>query len=263
MNRTDELKRFIEYDYENDGVIEPEKRAQDLLTRLEDIIAAFTPAVIVKAGVGSGTLLAGIAKAGDAYIVVVEPSMKVISSFMQEHGQDDGIDRVHFINGEFNDFPVDYYAADLLVSIDNFDFIESGRALDEFRRALQFEGLLFIGTVIIEKDDIEGVYDDFIRTLFPLHNDYYLEQDLKTFMELNEFSFVRGSSTSYEADLGRRMSYFSAFTGRDTSAPSEFLNGHSKDFERLYSLSGDSISEPYFTGVFRRIKPDKDGSLKV
>ncbi|OHD68677.1 MAG: hypothetical protein A2W19_12720 [Spirochaetes bacterium RBG_16_49_21] len=255
MSRLAEIVAFIEHDYQKKAVIEPEKRLDKLRDSLFDIVKTYHPGVIVKAGLGSGRLLYDLAKNSGAYIVVVEPSLGTIREFSSLHKDDPACEKIRFINGEFNAFPIDYYAADLLICIDYLDFLESGRVVDEFRRALQFDGILFIASVVLHDDDLEGAYDDFMKKAFPLHNDYYLREDLKTFMDLNELTFVKGSLEHYSADLSGMVDYFSGLFPDTGENPLIQIEEQKNKFTELYKLEGSVISEPYYIGVFARRKP--------
>ena len=230
MSRLNEIISFIQYDFPNRVVIEPEKRSAKLRESLLDVIATYNPGVIVKAGLGSGHLLYELAKNSSAYIVVVEPSFEIIKEFSARHADDPVMGKIHLINGEFNEFPIDYYAADLLISVDNLDFLESGRVVDEFRRALQFDGVLFMAGTVLFDDDIEGIYDDFMKAAFPLHNDFYLRDDLKTVMTLNEFKFVKGSIDYYPVDLFLLANYFNALYQKGAEGPLTILEENQEDF---------------------------------
>lgn len=255
--RLTDIISFIEHDFSNNMVIEPEKRLPKLRDSIADIIKTYNPGVIVKAGLGNGQLLYDMAAASGAYIVAVEPSLTVIRKFLAQHAGDPIIEKIHFINGEFNGFPVDYYAADLIVCIDYLDFLESGRVIDEFTRALQFDGILLMGGVVLEDEDLDGLYDDFMKTAFPLHNDFYLREDLKTFMDLNELKFIKGTFDRYPADLAALTAYFASSRKETGSNPMQFIEEHRDAFSRLYKLADASISEPYYISVYMRKKPEK------
>ncbi len=256
MGRLNEIVSFIEYDFTKNMVIEPEKRIPKLREGMLDVIKTYNPGVIVKAGLGNGGILYDLAKNSSAYIVVVEPSLATIQEFIKRHGGDAVTERIHFINGEFNSFPIDYYAADMIICIDYLDFLESGKVVDEFTRALQFDGILFMGCVVLEDDDLEGLYDDFARSVFPLHNDYYLREDLKTFMDLNDLKFVKGTFDRYSTDLAALADYFAAFrTGGEN--PLVQIEAHREEYTQLYKLDGNTISEPYYISVYTRVKPEK------
>ena len=257
MSRLNDIVSFIEYDFARNMIIEPEKRVPRLRESLLDVIKTYNPGVIVKAGLGNGQILYDLAKNSSAYIVVVEPSLAIMREFIKRHEGDAAVDRIHFINGEFNCFPVDYYAADMIVCIDYLDFLESGKVVDEFTRALQFDGILFMGSVVLEDDDLEGRYDDFMRSVFPLHNDYYLREDLKTFMDLNDLKFVKGTFDRYDIDLASLADYFAAFRADAGENPMAQIEEHRDEYAELYKLVGNSLSEPYYISVFTRVKPDK------
>ncbi len=255
MGRLQEIIGFIEYDHERGVVIEPEKRLEKLRDSILDVIKTYNPGVIVKAGLGSGRLLHEITLSTSAYITVVEPSMAVIRAFVESHREDEAASRIHFINGEFNAFPIDYYAADLLICADYMDFLESGTVVDEFRRATQFEGVLFLSGPVLNDEDLDGIYDDFMKEAFPLHNDYYLRDDLKTFMDLNEFTFIKGHMEHFPADLALIAAHLAPFRASESADPMRIVEERREQFTGLYALNGTVISEPYYIGVYKRRKP--------
>ena len=114
MNRFNSVREFIEFDLQNNYIIEPPSRLNSIKERLFDIINTYKPGVIVKAGIGSGNLIEEISSQFDSYIVVVEPSLKAIKQFIEKNKST----AVKFINGDFHDFPVDYFAADLIICVD-------------------------------------------------------------------------------------------------------------------------------------------------
>jgi hypothetical protein len=261
MERLQEIIGFIEYDHERGVVIEPEKRFAKLRDSIFDIIKTYNPGVIVKAGLGSGRLLHEIALNTASYIVVVEPSMKVINAFVDSHREDKAASRIHFINGEFNAFPVDYYASDLLICTDYLDFLESGIVVDEFRRATQFDGVLVLSGTVLNDEDIDGVYDDFMKGAFPLHNDFYLRDDLKTFMDLNDFTFIKGHMEHFSTDLAMLAAHLAPFRPEGSADPMLQVEEHREQFTGLYRLQGTEISEPYYISVYKRRKLDATQDL--
>ena len=254
MDRLADIISFIERDVRDGAVIEPERRLSKLREGVLDVVRTYNPGVIVKAGLGRGELLLEIARNSTAHLTVVEPSMAAIRSFIDTRAGDPALERIRFINGEFNALPVDYYAADLLVSVDYLEFLESGRVLDEFRRILQFDGILFLAGIVLEDEDIEGIYDDFMKAAFALHNDYYLREDLKTMMALKDFNFIKGSIERFGTDLAEYARYFSSVFGGTPDLPG-ILEERREDFTRLYGLEGAVIAEPYYISVFMREKP--------
>ena len=148
MDRLKDIAVFTRQEFRDPTIIEPASRLDKVRDHLIDLIETYKPGVIVKAGLGRGELLARLAEASDAYIAVVEPSEDTIREFIARHKGDSILEKIRFVIGEFNRFPIDYYAADLLVCVDYLEFLESGPVIDEFRRSLQFEGILFILSLI-------------------------------------------------------------------------------------------------------------------
>ena len=255
MSRFDDIVRFLEYDLRGAGNIEAEKRTGDVLSRLSDVVGTYRPGVIVKAGIGRGTLLLEMVRLfTESHIVVVEPSFLLIHDFIKLHGGDEMLSRVKFINGDFKLFPVDYYKADLLVCVDYLDIQEIGPVIDEFRRALQFDGIFFLGQVVLHDGDLDGVYDDFMREIHPLHTDYYLVEDLKTVLDLKEFSFIKGDIVRYDEDLDRKTGHLRGFYPGEGKDHREVIDRYRKELETYYSIKDATVSEPYFLGIFQRRK---------
>jgi hypothetical protein len=254
MSRLTDVVRFINFDMSKNLVFEPQVRHEALRDRLFDAVKTYNPGVIVKAGIGSGKLLAELAENFKARIVAVEPSAALISSFLMKYGDSEAVKRISIINGDFHQFPVDYYKADMLVCADYLDVFDLGRCIDEFRIALQFEGIFFYAGTVLHDDDLDGVYDDFMRTANPLHNDYYLIDDFKTVMTLKDFSFVKSMVMNFSRDLRSAMEYYGALFGADArAAAKDFLREHRPVFEELYSLTPEEIiTETYLVGIYMR-----------
>lgn len=258
MNRFNEIRGFIETEAKACHVIEAHDKIDAVLERLLDVLHTYKPGVVVKAGLGSGKIVTALVKANpSSYVVVVEPSLKAIQEYCADNDGDEDIQRVHFINGDFQDFPVDYYKADLLVCIDYLNIFDSSKSLDEFRRALQFEGILFLASVVLHNDDTDGIYDEFVHAVFPLHNDYYLEDDLKTFLDLKEFSLIKGVSMKFRKNLNGEIAHYAEiFRDLDADAARRIVAANGELFKRLYAMDdGANIDEPYYIGYFMRQKP--------
>jgi hypothetical protein len=257
MSRFNEIVRFIDFDRKNNIVIEPNIRFQSIQERLFDAIKTYNPAVIVKTGIGSGKMLSALVEQTSARIVAVEPSKKAIDDFLSRFSSPSIEKRLNIIHGDFQNFPIDYYKADMVVSIDHLDLFDMSRCIDEFKRALNFDGIFFFAGVSLADDDIEGLYDDFTRTLFPLHTDFYLTEDFKTIMGLKDFTFVKSMVLSFERDLKAAFDYFGTFFGtKSRDDAHEFLSDHRLQFETLYSLTRDEvITEPYLIGIYMRNRP--------
>jgi hypothetical protein len=257
MDRLKQLQEWSIYEYKNIFFIEPDFRHDLLMDRINDVINAYKPKVVVKAGLGSGRVLLELINNKDITIVVVEASLRIIEEFIKANSAHPNIKNIGFINGNFTQFPIDYYAADLIISIDNLDFQESAPVIDEFKRALQFDAYLFLGGVVLHDDDIEGVYDDFMRAILPIHNDYYLKDDLKTFMNLKSLNFVKGNAEYFDYNIDEIKKHISDLYGDDNFDDTEkYITDNQETFNKLYNLSERNITLPYFTGLFIR-KRDK------
>ncbi len=256
MKRNDDFIRFMEHDSVQGRVIEPQDRYENLSKRILDIQKTYAPKIIVKVGAGQGDLLMDLAGSGDAYIVLVEPSWVLIEKFIKENKDRKGFESIRIINGDFFSVPVDYYAADLLICVDILSILDSAVAIDEFRRILRFEGHLFLSSIVIDDEDLEGVYDDFMRNIFPLHNDYYTVDDFNTVMKLNEFKLLKESVDYYEYRPSDDIEYFKQLYPGDN--PENFIADHRKEFEDYYKYDGENMKIPYYTGVFLREKPESE-----
>jgi ubiquinone/menaquinone biosynthesis C-methylase UbiE len=266
MNRLKQTQNFIDYDLKNNFYIEPKTRYNDIKERVLDVINLYNPKVLVKIGIGQGDLLLDIVNKYNLYCVVVEPSFSAIKDFLQKNDKNPDIEKIKFINGDLHDLPVDYYAADLLICIDYLDFFDSGKCINEFQRVLRFDGIFFIASVVLKSNDIEGVYDDFMKMIFPLHNDYYIAEDLTTFLELKEFKIIKNMNLKYKSNLSEKIDYFKK-AGFDTAASEEnalsdstlaFIKAHKEDFSNYLEMKDNfEISEPYYIGLYTRTKPEK------
>lgn len=259
MNRLKQLQEFNIYESSKTYFFEPDFRHEFLKERIYDVLTTYKPEVVVKAGIGSGNLILDIMRDhANTVLVVVEPSLRVINEFIEKNKDNPGIKNIRFINGEYLRFPIDYYAADFIICVDNLDIIESAPVIDEFRRALEFDGYFLFGGVVLHDDDLDGVYDDYMRIIFPLHNDYYLKDDLKTFLNLKDFSFIKGNLGSFDYNLGELTDHLSGLYDVPLDKAREFMESNQDSFNELYKLEDNKISIPYFTGLFlrRKIKID-------
>jgi len=256
MDRLKQLQKLSIYEYGNVFFIEPDFRHQMVMEKINDVIDTFKPSVVVKAGLGSGKIALDLINTRkEIKLVVVEPSLKIIEEFLRQNADNRGTGDIAFINGNYDNFPVDYYAADLIISIDNLDFQETAPVIDEFKRALQFDAHFFFAGIVLDDEDIEGVYDDFMRIIFPLHNDYYLKDDLKTFLNLKDFTFVKGKIEHFDYNIDEIKKHTEGFYGEiDSDGAEKFLSDNSGTLNEIYKLNGRSITLPYFTGVFMRRK---------
>ena len=254
--RSLEVQRFMDYCFNERKYIEPPERDDSNIARVADVINTYNPENIVKAGLGSGRLLAEMSKIGKSRILVVEPSLPAIRGFIEKYGSDDGANNISFIAGDFNNFPIDYYAADMIVAVDNISFIESSSAIDEFRRALQFDGILYLSTPVLSEDDEEGALDDYLRTFFPLHNEFYMDSELKTVLELNEFSLIKSGTEIVRQHTAELSAFFDKLYENRAAERDAFMESHYGILSACYGLNEGVLDIPYYSGVFMRMKPD-------
>lgn len=258
MINYDTLQQLFEREAHHHTLIEPDERYDMVAGRLLDCIHTFKPNVIVKIGLGNPKYIEAIMTNTKALLIVVEPSLSVIRSFYTSHSHKEWMRRFYSIVGNFEDFPIDYYKADMLVCIDVLDMLDTGRAIDEFRRALQFEGVFFLSGFVLPNEDIEGIFDEIAHTLNPMHTDYYLEDDLKTFLSLNEFGVAKSHTQPITIDLGSIAQYF------DTSLEDvqKLIEKNKEILLSLYYLQEDhTITLPYMISAFIRQKPSHDEDI--
>ncbi len=253
-DRTKSYLEFLYKDYFAGVMIEPDFRYTWLKNILLETISTYSPGVVLKAGIGSGRLLLDMASSCP-YIAVVEQSEKVINDFVSKNKSNPLFEKINIINGDFKNLPADYFCADLVVDIDNFSVIETGPFVDEVRRALQFEGKFFVAASVIDSTDMDGLYDDMVRAAFPIHNDYYMQEDLITFLELNEFKLGKTYNEKFEIDLNLRNDFFRNIFGSNASSAEKILNDNMDFFKKVYFYNNGKIMEDYFAGVFTRLKP--------
>lgn len=256
MNRLKKLQELSIYEYGRVFFIEPDFRHEMVMEKINDVIETYKPKVIIKAGLGSGKIVLDLINTGEGFtLVVVEPSLKIIEEFVKQNTFNKKIKDIGFINGNFNNFPVDYNIADLVISIDNLDFQETAPVIDEFRRVLQFDGHFFFAGIVLDDEDIEGVYDDFMRIISPLHNDYYIKDDLKIFLNLKDFSFIKGKIEHFDYSIDDIKDHLAGFYGTvDADTAEKFISDNSDAFSGLYKFNNRNITLPYFTGLFMRRK---------
>lgn len=255
MERLRKLQELSIYEYGKRYFVEPPARHELVINKISDVIEMYKPRVVVKAGLGSGRVILDILEwKKEIVLIVVEPSLKVIEQFISDNKENPLIENLRFINGDFRQFPVDYYAADLIISVDNLDVQETAPVIDEFRRALQFDAYLLFAGIVLDDEDLDGVFDDYMRIISPLHNDFYIKDDLKTFFDLKEFSFIKGKMEQFEYNLDELKSNMKELYGDVSGDPDAFVGENRAVFEELYELKDNMVKVPYFTGLFMRRK---------
>lgn len=256
MTQNEMINAFVEYESDKRRIIEPAHRHALVDGNLRKALDAYHPSVVVKAGVGAGELLLTIAEKAHS-CVCVEPSFKAIEQFMQKHAGDERLKKIQMVNGHFFAMPVDYYKADMLVCVDYFDFILSTFAMEEFKRATQFEGLYFFGGVVLSDEDVEGIYDELICKINPLHNDYYLAGDLKTYLHLKDYTALSDGVETFRLDIKAFIEYWAnaPFTEKkpDAKEIESFIEENKPLLTELYALDGNNtINEMYCTALYRK-----------
>ncbi|MEJ5361905.1 MAG: methyltransferase domain-containing protein [Spirochaetota bacterium] len=252
------LQQLLEYDASLHTLIEPDSRFEMVFNRLKDCIETYKPHVIVKIGLGNPKYIEAIMQLSKALCVVVEPSLPLLQSFYATFGTQEWMNRLYTIAGNFNDFPIDYYKADMVVCIDCLDLLDTGRAIDEFRRALQFEGVFFLAGFVLPNEDLEGIFDEIVHAINPLHTDYYLEDDLKTFLTLNEFGLAKSHTEKIAVNLFLVSEYLRA----DTTVLKQLTEEHKELLQKLYNLQDDgTVALPYMISAYIRQKPSSDESI--
>lgn len=256
MDRLQKIKAYSIENFHYDRSPGAEEETARLFEQISEVLHTYNPEVICMAGIARGDLMLKIAEKSDAFLVLVEHSMKVIEEFRKMHEGNPLLEKIYFIQGDFNNFPVDYYAANLLISIDNINYLESGLVIDEFRRALDFDGILFVATCLTCEDDTEGKLDEVVRAAFPLHNEYYMSDELKTVMDLNEFKFIKGHEGTVAYDITERADFFSRVFDTDPGAVTSIIEENSEVLAQCYGMAEGKFTVPYYSGIFMRIKPE-------
>jgi len=254
MSRIQAITEFLTECRTHGLLVESQNRYDLIRSRLFELINSFNPGVILKAGLGTGRLVGDIARNVSSVIVVVEPSMTLIRDFVEAGENRDILSKVRLVNGSLTSLPVDYYACDLVVCVDYLDIVDSSRIIDEFRRVLQFEKHLFISGTVLAEDDLDGVFDELMHAVFPLHNDYYLAADLATILELNEFRMFKEKVDLYRENMAMLSGFFNGlYPGHGDI--SLYVAEHAEELIRLYDMKDGSLALPYYTAVYSRKKP--------
>jgi ubiquinone/menaquinone biosynthesis C-methylase UbiE len=247
---------FIERDLNAGIIIEPARRREKVKDALLHAVKTHSPSIAVKIGVGEGDLALLLASKVKR-LIIVEPSFAAIERFNSVYGSSSEMKRIELVNGTFSALPLDYFKIDMVVVVDYLDLADSYRAVDEIGRALRFEGILFFGGVVLSDDDVEGIYDEFIHSLNPFHNDYYLKTDLDTFMKLKDFTLIDSRNFKTKLHLPEWLSAWKNYAsdGSDENKGRSVLSANEDAFRSLYHWNGsDELDEIYCTAVFRKNK---------
>ena len=94
-----------------------------------------------------------------------------------------------------------------------------------------------------------------MKIILPLHNDYYLKEDLKTFMNLKHLNFVKGNVEYFDYNIDEIKNHISGLYGDGNFDTAEkYIEDNREVLSELYNLNERNITVPYFTGLFIREK---------
>ncbi|MBN2436435.1 MAG: class I SAM-dependent methyltransferase [Spirochaetes bacterium] len=260
MNYTEKISRYIELNLKENLTIEREicnKKQHDFVSKAVEI---YRPESVLKAGLGNGQLLLKMAEVG-IKVTVVEPSIEVINNFVIKNKDNVLIDNIQFINGDLNSLPVDYYAFGMIVCMDYLDFQNTAAVFDEFKRAIDFEGVLVLGGIVLNNDDIDGIYDDLYHIIMPMHNDFYLPTDLNTVLGLKHFSFIQNEVFNIPVELESYKSfakkYGAEFSFSKYNKADQFIEENRAQLAKMYEYDGNGAVEHYLLSLYKSEKPEK------
>ncbi|MDA3901392.1 MAG: class I SAM-dependent methyltransferase [Spirochaetes bacterium] len=261
MNYTEKISRYIALNLGENLTIERAVCYQKQMDFIRKTLDAYKPESVLKAGLGDGAILSALAETG-VRVAVVEPNIDIIKQYCEKNSEKPFFNKIQFINGDLNSLPVDYYAFKMIICVDYLDFQNTASVFDEFKRAIDFEGILVLGGIVLHKDDIEGVYDDFYHMIMPMHNDFYLPADLTTVLGLKHFSFVQNEffDTTVEIETYKNFAakYGSEFSFTEHKKVDEFIEENRVQLASLYDYDGSQVSEHYLLSLYRSEKPEKD-----
>lgn len=261
MNQLERIADYINLNVSQNISIDRKELASDLIEFLKESLKIASHSEILVAGLGNGVLVKELA-AKSELVIVVEQSFELLKHFADKENKLVQSGRVRLINGDLSSLPIDYYSLPMIVCVDYLDFQNVAQVLDEFKRVIDFEGILLFGGIVLHSEDIEGVYDELYRKIMPMHNDFYLPDDFMTVMKLKQFNQVEQKVVYDTVQLERLASF-----GRDNSAAFDFsfdesylfyVDENRALFESLYAYNGTTVNEPYLLGIYRSLKPEKE-----
>lgn len=260
MNYTEKISRYIELNLKENLTIERATCSRKQSDFISKAFEAYKPESVLKAGLGNGELLLEMAAKG-IKVTVVEPSINVIKMFIDKNSDNALMDNIQFINGDLNSLPVDYYAFGMIVCMDYLDFQNTAAVFDEFKRAIDFEGILVLGGIVLHNDDIDGVYDDFYHIIMPMHNDFYLTTDLNTVLGLKHFSFIQNEVFNLPVELEGYKNFArnhgAVFSFSEYSKADSFMKENRTQLAEMYEYDGNTVAEHYLLSLYKSEKPEK------
>ena len=250
MERSDLLSGYFLYELASPHEICPEFRREKLDAAIESLTAHLSPETVL-----SLSCLDKIGRkyAGKSILCVLEENIAVISRFRVIHGRD----QFMIANGLFREMPLDYDKFDLVVCSDVFDISDSASIMDEARRVLKDGGYFLFSGVVLPDADSEGIYDEMMKKINPLHSDYYLESDLLTFARLKGFEPAGSHKIVFRRNVSAMTDYFAqTFGNSDFPAAdsdfSGFMKANNEVLSSVYSYDGNDIDEHYTVSLFKR-----------
>ena len=184
---------------------------------------------------------------------VLENYFENIKLFLSNQGSEN----IFAVNGSYSLMPLDYEKFDMVICSDILDMFDSINILEESKRVLNPEGYFLFTGVVLPDSDIDGVYDELIKCINPVHSDYYLETDLKTFADLKGFDFIKSEKFVFRRNLKEMVSHYSKFYfGKDVMRGDHlaFLSENEALLAELYCFDGEEIDENYEVVLFRKKK---------
>ncbi len=260
MTHTEKICEYIKINIQNNISIERNEHAGAAGMFLEKQCRIHSPGVIVKAGLGKGDLVLELAEMSKT-LIVIEPEISLIKDFFARYSEDPRIEKTRFVNGDLHNLPLDWYCGDMIVCVDYLDFHNIALVLDEFKRISEFEGVLVLAGTVLHADDIDGLYDELFRRMMPLHNDFYIPDDLRTVLALKHFKFLDNSCISVPVHIPAYKKFGTDFVeetgGSEGPDSMEYMEENRDFFENMYGYKDNTLTELYEISVYRSEKPEK------
>ena len=143
------------------------------------------------------------------------------------------------------------------LTVSNRFGIRPSRDTENKMRVLKDGGYFLFSGVVLPDADSEGVYDEMMKKINPLHSDYYLESDLLTFARLKGFEPAGSHKIVFRRNVSAMTDYFAqTFGNSDFPAAdsdfSGFMKANNEVLSSVYSYDGNDIDEHYTVSLFKR-----------
>ena len=125
--------------------------------------------------------------------------------------------------------------------MDNLDFLESGNVVDEFRRATQFEGVLFLSGPVLNDEDIDGIYDDFMKSGIPPPQRLLSQGRPEDIHGPERIHLYQGHMDHFPADLALLAAHLAPFRPAESADPMRIVEERREQFTGLYALKARDI----------------------